>query len=59
VLTGLLVGLAAGYFGIGGGFIVVPALMHTISGLSITDARGTSLVPVSKFRSIALVTYIP
>jgi uncharacterized membrane protein YfcA len=57
VLTGLLVGLAAGYFGIGGGFIVVPALMHTISGLSITDAIGTSLVPVSTFGSITAVTY--
>lgn len=57
VLAGLLVGLSAGYFGIGGGFIVVPALMHTISGLSITDAIGTSLVPVSSFGSITAVTY--
>ena len=57
VLTGLLVGLAAGYFGIGGGFIVVPALMHAISGLSITDAIGTSLLPVSAFGSITTVTY--
>jgi uncharacterized membrane protein YfcA len=57
VLTGFLVGLAAGYFGIGGGFIVVPALMQTISGLSITDAIGTSLVPVSSFGSITAVTY--
>ena len=57
MLTGLLVGLAAAYFGIGGGFIVVPALMHTISGLSMTDAIGTSLVPVSSFGSITAVTY--
>jgi uncharacterized membrane protein YfcA len=57
VLTGLLVGLAAGYFGIGGGFVVVHALIHTISGLSITDAIGTSLLPVNAFGSITLVTY--
>ena len=58
VLTGLLVGLAAGYFGIGGGFIVVPVLMHTISGLSITNAIGTSLIPVSAFGSITAATYL-
>lgn len=48
VLTGFLVGIAAGYFGIGGGFLIVPALMHSV-GLSIIDAIGTSLLPVSAF----------
>ena len=47
-LTGLLVGIAAGYFGIGGGFLIVPALMHSV-GLDIMDAIGTSLLPVSAF----------
>lgn len=42
-----LVGIAAGYFGIGGGFLVVPAL--TSLGLNITDAIGTSLLPVGAF----------
>ena len=49
LLAGFIVGIAAGYFGIGGGFIIVPALMHTISGLAIIDAVGTSLIPVSTF----------
>jgi uncharacterized membrane protein YfcA len=57
VLTGLLVGLAAGYFGIGRGFIELPALMHTISGLGIIDATWTSLVSVSAFGSITEITY--
>lgn len=47
-LTGFLVGIAAGYFGIGGGFLIVPALMHSV-GLDIIDAIGTSLLPVSVF----------
>lgn len=58
MVTGLLVGLAAGYFGIGGGFIVVPVLMHTIFGLSITNAIGTSVIPVSAFGSITAATYL-
>ena len=46
-LMGMLVGLAAGYFGIGGGFLIVPSLLHL--GLNISNAIGTSLIPVSMF----------
>lgn len=53
--TGFLVGLAAGYFGIGGGFIIVPSLMHL--GLGIIDAIGTSLIPVSMFGFTAAIRY--
>jgi uncharacterized membrane protein YfcA len=42
LLAGFGVGVGAGYFGIGGGFIIVPALIHTISGLTITDADAPS-----------------
>jgi uncharacterized membrane protein YfcA len=52
---GFLVGLAAGYFGIGGGFIIVPSLMHL--GLNIIDAIGTSLIPVSMFGFSAAIRY--
>ena len=52
---GFLVGLAAGYFGIGGGFIIVPSLMHL--GLNIMDAIGTSLIPVSMFGFSAGIRY--
>jgi uncharacterized membrane protein YfcA len=57
LLVGFGVGLGAGYFGIGGGFIIVPALMHTISGLTITDAVGTSLISVSTFGFLTATRY--
>jgi len=47
-LNGILVGLASGFFGIGGGFLIMPSLMFT-SGLSVTEAIATSLIPVSAF----------
>ena len=47
-LSGILVGLSSGYFGIGGGFLIMPSLMFT-SGLSVTEAIATSLIPVSTF----------
>ncbi len=53
--TGFLVGLSAGYFGIGGGFIIVPSLMHL--GLNIVDAIGTSLIPVSMFGFSTAIRY--
>lgn len=46
--TGLVVGLLAGFFGIGGGFLVVPALL-LVGGLPITAAIGSSLMAVSAF----------
>ncbi len=48
VFSGLLVGIAAGYFGIGGGFLIAPTLIYA-GGLNIIDAIGTSLLPVSAF----------
>lgn len=47
-LTGIGVGLASGFFGIGGGFLIMPSLMFA-GGLSITEAIATSLIPVSVF----------
>lgn len=55
-LTGLGVGLAAGYFGIGGGFLIVPALMYA-GGLAISTAIGTSLVAVSSFGFMTAFRY--
>lgn len=45
---GFLVGLVSGYFGIGGGFLIVPSLMFS-AGLCITRAIGTSLISVGTF----------
>ena len=47
-LSGFSVGILAGYFGIGGGFLIVPTIMYS-SGLNIIQAIGTSLVSVSSF----------
>ncbi|MGB9733421.1 MAG: sulfite exporter TauE/SafE family protein [Conexivisphaera sp.] len=47
-VAGLAVGLLSGYFGIGGGFLIVPALIFS-SGICITLAVGTSLLSVGTF----------
>lgn len=57
LFTGFFVGIAAGYFGIGGGFLIVPALMHS-AGLDIISAIGTSLLPVSIFGLSTATRYL-
>jgi uncharacterized membrane protein YfcA len=47
---GLLVGLAAGFFGIGGGFLIVPGLMLA-TGMTMAHASASSLVSVAIFGS--------
>ena len=42
LITGLVAGIAAGFFGIGGGLIIVPSLVY-ILGFSQHKATGTSL----------------
>ena len=46
--AGLVVGLLSGFFGIGGGFLVVPAIMLG-SGMATIHAVGSSLVSVGAF----------
>lgn len=41
VLAGVAAGLAAGVFGVGGGFVLVPAL--SVAGLPLAHAAGTAL----------------
>lgn len=48
VVFGLLTGLASGFFGIGGGFLVVPGLMAG-SGMPMLNAVAASLVSVGSF----------
>lgn len=45
---GLLAGAFSGFFGIGGGFLIVPALVAA-TGMSMIHAVGTSLVAVTAF----------
>lgn len=48
VPLGFGVGALSGYFGIGGGFLVVPALLYA-GGVGMKTAIGTSLVAVTLF----------
>lgn len=54
---GFSVGVFAGYFGIGGGFLIVPTMMYS-GGLSVAQAIGTSLVSVSSFGFVTAGRYL-
>jgi hypothetical protein len=56
LLAGFGIGAASGFFGIGGGFLIVPGLMAA-AGLAMSVAMGTSLVAVSAFGLTALASY--
>jgi uncharacterized protein len=53
---GLTVGLLSGFFGIGGGFLIVPGLMLA-TGMPLLAAVGTSLVAVTAFGATTAATY--
>ena len=55
-LLGFIVGFVSGYFGIGGGFLIVPSLMFS-AGLCITRAIGTSLISVGTFGVASGIEY--
>jgi len=50
-----IVGLLTGFFGVGGGFVVVPALVLVL-GLDTATAVGTSLVVIAVNSGLALAT---
>lgn len=50
VLVGAAVGVLSGVLGIGGGIILVPALV-LLFGLSQAEAQGTSLATIPLVRS--------
>jgi uncharacterized protein len=54
--TGLLTGALSGFFGIGGGFLIVPGLMLA-TGMLIINAVGSSLVAVTAFGATAAFNY--
>lgn len=56
LLSGLAVGSLSGFFGIGGGFLIVPGLIFS-TGMPILDAIGTSLVAVTAFGLTTASTY--
>ena len=56
ILTGVTVGFASGFFGIGGGFLIVPGLLFG-GGLNIIQAVGTSLMAVGTFGVVTAARY--
>ena len=54
--VGLGTGLAAGFFGIGGGFLIVPGLMAA-TGMTLANAAASSLVSVVLFGVATSASY--
>lgn len=53
---GLVAGFVSGFFGIGGGFLIVPGLILA-TGMPILDAIGSSLVAVTVFGFTTATSY--
>ena len=56
VPTGLATGFASGFFGIGGGFLIVPGLMRA-ANMTMINAVGSSLLAVTAFGTSTAVSY--
>lgn len=54
--VGAATGLAAGFFGIGGGFLIAPGLMAA-TGMTLANAAASSLVSVTLFGAATSVSY--
>ena len=54
--TGLAAGALSGFFGIGGGFLIVPGL-RLAARMSMIEAIGSSLLAVSAFGATTAVSY--
>ncbi len=54
--VGLATGFAAGFFGIGGGFLIAPGLMAS-TGMTLANAAASSLVSVTLFGSATSASY--
>lgn len=55
IIAGSIVGLLTGFFGVGGGFVIVPALVLAL-GFSMPEAVGTSLLVIAINSAVALTT---
>ena len=56
IAIGLVVGAVSGFFGIGGGFMIVPGLMLA-SGMPILNAIGSALFSVGSFGLTTAINY--
>jgi len=55
--TGMVTGILSGIFGVGGGFLIVPALLM-VAGISVEIAMSTSLVSIALISLSGLVSTI-
>lgn len=55
--AGLVVGVLTGFFGVGGGFLIVPALVLVL-GLPMREAVGTSLLVIALNAGAALLGHL-
>ena len=53
IVAGTVVGTLTGFFGVGGGFVIVPALVLSL-GFAMPEAVGTSLVVIAINAGVAL-----
>jgi uncharacterized membrane protein YfcA len=56
-VTAVAVGATAGFFAIGGGFMIVPALMIA-GGLELAEAASTALLPIAVFAALVGIEYV-
>lgn len=57
VMAGILTGVLSGLFGVGGGFVIVPALV-LFSGMAIHRAIGTSLMVIALVSVTGIASHI-
>ncbi len=57
VLVGVATGVLSGLFGVGGGFVIVPALV-LFSGMAIHRAVGTSLMVITLVSASGVATHV-
>lgn len=57
VIGGVLAGLLSGFFGVGGGFLIVPFLSQ-LNSISIRNAVATSLVIIAAISSSGFIAHI-
>jgi uncharacterized membrane protein YfcA len=55
IVAGSVVGLLTGFFGVGGGFVIVPALVLAL-GFTMPEAVGTSLLVITINSVVAMTT---
>ena len=58
IATGLVVGALTGFFGVGGGFLIVPALV-IVGKFPMQQAVGTSLLVILAYRKFNIFRHIP